>query len=168
MVAPVSDRQAVCECVFVCVGVVGGYSVFRVKVLFALICRIMLRLLSAHTRAQAVCVCVYVSACLFRCPPFVDSFVCMRVYNHGKARVCVFACAFRCCQRTSTRSSSGAEGSAVTGGWMKYLAVACFKKNNRCFVLLISTLARGSSFFPFFSLRCSDSSEWRRHLTQPS
>lgn len=59
---------------------------------------------SSHESTGSVCVFLSQHVYFGVCPPFVDSFVCMRVYNHGKVRVCVFACAFRCCQRTSTRS----------------------------------------------------------------
>lgn len=75
-------EPSVCVCARACLW--GG--VFRVKVLFSLIWRIMLRLQSAHMRAQAgVCVSVSMSQYVYFgvCPPFVDSFVCMRVNNHA-------------------------------------------------------------------------------------
>lgn len=81
---------------------------------------------------------------------------CLQPRQSARLRVCVRVSVLSANLHSLTRSSSGAEGSAVTGGWMKYLAVACFKKNNRCFVLLISTLARGESgprfLFLFFFL----------------
>lgn len=111
---------------------------------------------SSHESTGSVCVFMSQHVYFGVCPPFVDSFVCMRVYNHGKVRVCVRVSVLSANLHSLTRSSSGAEGSSVTGGWMKYLAVACFKKNNRCFVLLICTLARGESgprfLFLFFFL----------------
>lgn len=115
---------------------------------------------SSHESTGSVCVFMSQHVYFGVCPPFVDSFACV----FTTTAKCAFAC-LRVCVRISmlsanlhslTRSSSGAEGSSVTGGWMKYLAVACFKKNNRCFVLLISTLARGESgprfLFLFFFL----------------
>lgn len=77
---------------------------------------------------------------------------CLQPRQSARLRVCVRVSVLSANLHSLTRSSSGAEGSAVTGGWMKYLAVACFKKNNRCFVLLISTLARGESGPRFFLL----------------
>lgn len=81
---------------------------------------------------------------------------CLQPRQSARLRVCVRVSVLSANLHSLTRSSSGAEGSSVTGGWMKYLAVACFKKNNRCFVLLISTLARGESgprfLFLFFFL----------------
>lgn len=63
---------------------------------------------SSHESTGSVCasVCVFMSQHVYFgvCPPFTDSFVCMRVNNHGKTCACMFACAFQCCQRTSALS----------------------------------------------------------------
>lgn len=100
---------------------------------------------------------VYVSACQHFgvCPPFVDSF-CMHSCLQPRQSARLHARIGAVSEPPFAHSFlQRVEGLAVTGGWMKYLAVACFKKNNRCFVLLISTLARGGAgreFFFFFFL----------------